>query len=151
MNSKSKSDQLQSTVVSRVHLSWREIWHTFHSEKLWFMSLVHFFPSTTITQDCLLFEGKPSTKHLHGSYGLCFPRLDPSAAWICVPILIIRVGLQSLGICAHQININKISFLLQLVFPDLSILLFFSCLLSGRSDLVYQWAYLTQCQTVLVG
>lgn len=106
-----------------------ENWHTYHSEKLWFMLLVHFFPSTTITQDYLLFGGKPSTKHLRGSYGLCFlfrwrwP--DPSAGWVCVPILIIQVGLESLEICESPRNIKEMYFLFPLPFLELSILIFF--------------------------
>lgn len=68
----SKGAQPQSIMVPSVHLSRIGNWHMYHFEKLWFMSLVHCFPSSTITQDYLLFEGKPSTKHLRGSYGLCF-------------------------------------------------------------------------------
>lgn len=94
MDCESKSDPPQSIMVPSLPLSWIWNWHTYHFEKLWFMSLVHFLPPTTITPDCLLFEGKPSTKHLCGSYGPCFPfrwsEPDPSARWVCVPVLIIQ-------------------------------------------------------------
>lgn len=144
MNYKLKSDQPQTTVVPRVHLSWMEIWRTYHSKKLWFMLLVHFFPSTTITQGYLLFEGKPSTKHLHGSYGLCFPFRccwpDPSAGWVCLPVLIIQVRLEFWGIWDSKKHQGK-AFLFPPPFLNLCILMFFVWFpdLSDMSAPAYQW------------
>lgn len=116
MDCKSKTDQPQSVMVPRVRLSWMGNWHAYHFEKLWFMSLVHFFPPTTITQDCLLFEGKPSTKHLHGSYGLCFPFRVVLAWSICKRSLCANSdysgGLDSSEFCKNLGNVKEIAFLL---------------------------------------
>lgn len=149
MDCKSKNDQPYSIMFPSVRLSWMGNWHAYHFEKLWFMSLVHFFPPTTITQDCLLFEGRPSTKHLHGSYGLCFP-FQVMLAWsICKRSLRASSdysgGLDSLEIRNNLRNIKEVAFLLLSALLDLSVLFsflsFLSCLLSDRSGLAFQWGF----------
>lgn len=137
-------------MVPSVRLSWMGNWHAYHIEKLWFMSLVHFFPPTAITQDCLLFEGKPSTKHLHGSYGLCSPVQVTTARPICKRSVCASSahsgGRGSLEICKNLRNIEEGAFLLQSALLYLSVWLFLflsllSCLLSDRSGLAFQWGF----------